>query len=452
MTRQPLAPIMILASTIAAIAAPVEADPASKQLQVYPKNLARQHLGANLFVFDAGSQSYRPTEAAAAWLDDDITTGWAAMAGKQSYLIALPEPEVVTNFSLSTRPSQGTVSIFGSDEAALPGAKAWVPLVRDVPLESVNEKKLARPFSRLTKYLLVETNIPEPGPVYSLYLFGERPATAYKLVKRDQPIDVKALFGPYSNDPTAFNEAALYAGSRVAFATGGGNYTGWQKAIDENPESGITIAPTKDDAGMALAFAEPQTVTRMAMLANSGAKGKLEVFLVPALPNHAPVAVVAPAEDVQAVANAAPAVTSPISQGASVAGLTPAATFAFDGTNTRLNADLANASGGAALFRWVPDNGTDSLTIREFNAFTGKSLSEYGVQMTPEAIAELASNSDFKDFKDGKALEPVKELLPIGEGFNRKPPYLPPSLGFPPAIPPRVPPRVPPQLPPELSE
>lgn len=444
MTRPSLAPIMILASSIAAVAATAGADPAAKQLQVYPKNLARQHLGANLFIYDTTTQAFKPTEAAAAWLDDDVTTGWAAMAGKQSYLLALPEPEVVSNFCISAKPAQGTVTIFGSDEPAAPGAKSWVPLVRDASLDSINEKKLERPFTRLSKYLLIETNIAEPGPIYSLYLYGERPAVAYQLVKRDQPIDVKAIFGPFVNEATAFSRAALYAGGRVAFSTDAASYTAWQKLIDENPESGVTIAPTKDDAGLVLKLADKQAITRLAALGTAGAKGKLEVFLSPSLPDQNSVASTAPAEGVQPVASVT---NAPITQPISLTGMTAAATLVFDGTTTRINQDLGSADAGAILLRWTPDNGTDSFTLREFNAFSGFSLGEYGLQLTPEAIAELARDGKaIADGKDGKGLEPVKEMLPpVGEGFNRKPPYLPPSLGFPPPIPP-------PQFPPNLSE
>ena len=85
MIRQSL---LVLASSIGAFAVAAEADPSAKQLQVYPKNLARQHLGANLFIFNQGSQTYSTTEAAAAWLDDDVTTGWPALAGKQMFLRA----------------------------------------------------------------------------------------------------------------------------------------------------------------------------------------------------------------------------------------------------------------------------------------------------------------------------------------------------------------------------
>ena len=63
--------VLLIAAVCSTLASAAENNPATKQLQVYPKNLARQHLGANLFVFNAKNQAYVPTEAAAAWLDDD---------------------------------------------------------------------------------------------------------------------------------------------------------------------------------------------------------------------------------------------------------------------------------------------------------------------------------------------------------------------------------------------
>jgi hypothetical protein len=66
MKTSTIAALAILATSIATIAASPEADPASKQLQIYPKNLARQHVGTNLFLFNQSSQTFTPTEAAAA--------------------------------------------------------------------------------------------------------------------------------------------------------------------------------------------------------------------------------------------------------------------------------------------------------------------------------------------------------------------------------------------------
>jgi hypothetical protein len=440
MIRSAFVPVTILATSIAVFAAPVEADPAAKQLQVYPKNLARQHLGANVFLYNTTSQSFTTTEAAAAWLDDDVTTGWAPLAGQQHYLLALPEPEVVTNFQISGRAAQGTVTIYGGDEPAAPGAKSWVPLARDVSLETINQKKLARPFSRLAKYILVETNIAEPAPLYSLYLYGDRPATSYTLLKRDQPIDTKAIFGPYVNDQTSFSHTALYSGGRVAFSTEKASYTAWQKAIDDNPETGVSLIPTKDDAGMVLALAEKHSISRVAVLAGSAVKGKLDIYFAPTLP-EAPAVTATGTDAVQQVSRTT---TTPIVQGASLAGLTPAATIEFDGTNTRASQDLAGVEAGAILLRWTPENGTDTLALREINVFNGYSLADYALALTPEAIAELAENTrDGKAMADGK--EPIGEgkegKEPIGEFFTRKP-YLPPTLGFPPPLTPRIPPNV----------
>jgi hypothetical protein len=442
MIRQSLVPIAILATSVAALAAPADADPATKQLRVYPKNLARHHVGANVFLFNATSQSYTTTEAAAAWLDDDITTGWAPLAGKQHYLLALPEPEVITNFSVSTRSAAGKVTLYGGDEPAAPGAKSWVPLVRDVPVESINEKKLGKPISRLTKYVLIETEIADPAPLFSLYLFGERPATSYTLTKRDQPLDTKAVFGPYTNDQTAFNQTSLYAGGRVAFSTDKANYTSWQKAIDDNPESFASIMATKDDAGLAIALSGTHKVNRLALLTSGTPKGKLEVFLAPALPSASPaLADATTAAAVQPVANTT--TSAIITQAVPLTGLTPAAIFDFDGSTTRISKDFTGSDAGALLLRWTPENGTDSLAIRELNAFDGMSLADYGLGLKPDAIAELAEDAskDGKAFADGKA---GKGLEPVGEMFGSRKPYLPPSLGFPPPIPPRVPPNIPP--------
>src|SRR5688572_25785042 len=116
-----------LVSAATAVAA-VAADADTAQLQSFPKNLARQHLGANLFQYSPTTQAYTPTQAAAAWLDDDISTGWAMLSGKQYYLIAFPEAELISNFSLSARPASGTVSLYAGDEPAPPGAKSWTVL------------------------------------------------------------------------------------------------------------------------------------------------------------------------------------------------------------------------------------------------------------------------------------------------------------------------------------
>lgn len=403
MTRYLLVPAAILATSIAALAAP---QTASKQLDIYPKNLARQHVGANVFLFNTTTQSYGTTEAAAAWLDDDITTGWPIMAGKQHYLLALPEPDVMTNFAVSTRSSAGTITLYAGDEPAAPGAKSWSPVARNVELESINGRKLSKPFSRFAKYLLVETDIADPGPLFSLYLYGERAATSYVLAKREKAIDTKSIFG-YVNDQTAISHSGLYLDSRVTFASAAGGSTAWQKAIDDNPESGVSIAPSTDTAGLVVKINAAPNISRLSVLTGTALNGQLDFFLTDA----------APADG----------------EGASLSGLKPTISMALDGSTTRQAIDFPATKAGALLVRWSPASGTESLTLREINAFNGLSLSEYALGMTPEAVAELVKNGDLskdgKSFKDGKGLPDA-----VGELRPSRSPYLPGALGFPPNL------------------
>lgn len=412
MIRHSLVPLAILATSLAAFAAPPGGSP---QLSMYPKNLARQHIGANVFIFNAATQSYTTTEAAAAWLDDDITTGWPIMAGKQHYVVALPEPDVMTNFAVSTRTTAGTITLFAGDEPAAPGAKSWSPLVRNIQIESVNHKKLAKPFSRFAKYLLIETNIADPGPLFSLYLYGERAATSYVLAKRDKAIDTKAIFG-YVNDRTAISYSSLYLGSRVTFASGEGAGASWQKAIDDNPGTGVSIAASATKAGLVTKFEGAPEISRLAVLTGTASRGQLDFFLVDAAP--------------------ADGEASPLAE------MKPTISMVFDGSTARQAIDFPATRTGAVLARWIPEAGSEALAIRELNAFNGLSLSEYSLGMTPEAVAELVKNGDMS--KDGKSFKDGKALPEVGELFKSRSPYLPGALGFPPNLTGRVPPPLPP--------
>ena len=424
-----LASLMLTAAAAAALAAG-ETSPATKQLQVFPKNLARQHVGSNLFLFNATNQSFAPTEAAASWLDDDSTTGWPVLAGKQDYLLALSEPTIVNNFALSTRPTTGTVTIYGGDEPGAPGAKTWTVLAKDVPIDSINGKKLAKPFNRSVKYLLIETDIADPGPLYSLYLYGDRPAVNYQLHKRDTPIDVHAIFGPYVNNQTSFSVAALYAHSTVSYVNSPEGFLSWQKGIDENPESGVTLAPSTNEAAMALQLDASHKVSRVAVLTDKPAKGKLDIFVVPALPSTETTSATGEVGETVKVSN--PAAVLGQAKAASLEGLTPAGTLVLDGSTTRVAADFAGAEGAAVLVRWTPETAGESLTIKELNAFNEISLSEYELALTPAAVAELAADTskDMADAKDGKGMLPPK----VGELITPRSPYLPGSLGFPPNV------------------
>ena len=435
MNIKPLTSLILLTS-VAAFAVG-EGDQTQKQFQSFPKNLARQHVGSNLFLFNATSQKFQPTEAAAAWLDDDVTTGWPVMSGQQHYLLTLAEPALLTNIALSTRPTTGTVTVYVGDEPAAPGAKSWTAVAKGIPVDSINEKKLAQPFSRFAKYLLIETDIADPGPLFSLYVYGDRPSVSYQLRKRETPIDTRAIFGPYVNNSQTFSIAALYAHSSVSYAASSGSSLSWQRAIDENPESGVSIMPTTDEAGLVLKLASGHQVSRFAVLTGGApAKGKIEFFIVPNAPAETTSTTSATGSEIAQVSNATPAPKS-----ASLTGLTSTITLVLDGSNSRGSVVFPGVEGGAVLVRWTPDTAGESLDLRELNAFNEVSLNDYELSLTPEAVAELRdsdrsgsrrdyadASKDAGDYKDGKSIPPVGEFL------SPRTPYLPGGLGFPPNL------------------
>lgn len=431
--------VTILATAISAVAlAEPKGTSTSSHVQGFPKNIARQHSGANLSLFDDKNNRYSATEAAAAWLDDDITTGWPALAGKQHYLLQFAEPQLVTNFELSTKSATGTISIYTGDRDAAPGDKAWTLVAKDVPVESVNNQKLPRPINKYAKYLLIETNIADSGSIYSLNVFGERSAASTAILKRAQSVDVKPLLGDFVNNQTAFNMAGIYAKGAVTYANAGGANATWQRAIDDDPETSISIKPSTAESGMVVRFDGVHPLSRLSLLTNPKARGKVDIFLL----------------------SEAPQPGAPVS----LEGITPSVSLTFDGTSPRTSADFAETQASAMALRWTPESGEASFTLREVNVFADLNLSDYEVGGAIPAITQGpgAKGSDVakgnedaepkeKSLADGKSQLDGKSVLdgktPIALGPNPRnfkdasnPPavargpggFLPGGLGFPP--------------------
>ncbi|HEX4085352.1 MAG TPA: hypothetical protein VHY22_10610 [Chthoniobacteraceae bacterium] len=439
---------MILAATLALATVAAQADvsnPTSGQgapVSNAPKNLARQHLGANLLIYNESNQTYAPTEAAAAWLDDDIATGWPAMTGKQDYLLALPEPDLVNNFCVSARNASGTVTLYAGDEAAPPGSKSWTVLEKDVPIDSINEK-LGKPFGRFAKYILIETNLTDSGPWYSVYLYGDKPASAYHIQQRAQPVDPRTIFGPYTNPETSFSVSSIYAHSHVIAA--GGDASAWQNAIDDNPGTGTFIPATQKEAGLAIQYDRAYAIQRISVLTDPGTKGKLEFFVVnqPAAPaaSGATTSRDASSHYIK-VANddAAPAADQPATPATpapqDLGSQQPTATINFDGSSSRASIDFTPVNGTTLVARWTPDTAGQPLNLREVDSFGDVALNDY--ELAPDAVAEgPATDNSAGGGKEVIPSDGGKETLPpaVGEELPAKTPFIPGVPVFPPNIP-----------------
>lgn len=418
-----------IAATASLATAGAADKPKDAAARPYLKNIARQHYTTTLSLFDAKAQRYVSTEAAAAWLDDDVATGWPALAGNQHYLLQFAEPQLVTNFELSTKIPSGTVSLYAGDRDAAPGDKAWTLIAKDVPVESINNQKLGQRINKFAKYVLIETNIAEPSPIYSLNVFGERSAASTSILVRPQTVDVKQLLGDFVNNQTAFNMASIYAKSAVTFANTGGSESSWQRAIDDDPETSLTVKPSATESGMVIRFDQAHPFTRLSLLTNSKMRGHVDIFLL----------------------SEAPEKNTPVN----IEGVAPSVTLNFDGNSQRASADFAETKATALALRWTPESGDAALSVREFNIFADLSLGDHEVAGAPVALAQgptedNARSGDGKSVADGKT--PIA-LGPSGKEYKgtSAPPvamgpggYTPGSLGFPPNLGiPRIPQNTP---------
>jgi hypothetical protein len=410
------ATLALLAAMSAALLA---LEPAQPAVQSVPKNLARQHSMANLLIFDKTTQRFVSAEAAAAWLDDDVTTGFAAAAGKQHYLLQFANSEPLTSFSISGAAPTGTVNLYVGDTPSTPGDISWSLAAKNVSLADINQKKTGAALNKTGKYVLIESDIAQPSAIYSLYVYGARSAATESIVKREKPVDYRALLGPYVNDATSFNVSSIYAKAEVTYANAGGNISTWQRAIDDNPESLLSVKPSTTESGLVAKLDVVQPLTRVSILADKATQGTVEVFLVAGAPEgHQPL---------------------------NIDGMTPVATLKLDGTADRASADLAQNQAGAVVLRWTPQTEGTVLPLRELNTFGTLSLADYAV----EGLAPIAegkegerdnkglSGKETADFKGGKqALPPVGE----GPGSNPEPVgagpggFSPGGLGVPPVL------------------
>ena len=428
MNKPILFTVIATAFSSLALAAPPEKS-AGNIFQGYAKNIARQHYTTTLSLYDAATQRYVATEAAAAWLDDDVATGWPALAGRQSYLLKFAEPQLVTNFELSTKVPSGTVSLYAGDHEAAPGDKAWTLIAKDVPVESINNRKLAHRINKFAKYLLIQTDIADPSPIYSLNVFGERSAASTAIVSRPQPVDVKQLLGDYVNNQTAFNMAGIYAKGEVTFANSGGSERNWQQGIDDDPETLLNVNASTGESGLIVGFDRAHPFTRLSLLTNSKTRGKVDIFLL----------------------SEAPQKSTPVS----IEGVAPSVTLTFDGTSQRAFADFAETKASALALRWTPESGEAPLAVRELNIFGDIALTDYEVAGAPTALAQgpsgdgtdtdrERSGSDGKSIADGKA--PIAQGPGKGRSLDFKGTSAPPiaagpgngfdpgRIGFPPLL------------------
>lgn len=389
-----------------AFAAPSASAAGDEALASYPKNLARLHLGASLYRYDPGSGTYQPADVASSWMDDDETTGQATKTGRQHYLLVLSQPFLVRNFTLSSDGSRGTVTVYAGDERATPESSTWTPVLSEVPISELNEQTPTGSLNRYGRYLLIETNLDQTGPLWSLYVFGREPATDFNLERRPMPVDSSSVFGQKVRQNTIIDVANIYSDARIVHMANGGAEADWHAMIDESPETFWIVNGAEDQATPAFAVEladQTMPIRRISVMADAG-PGVMEFFLIgdPAT-NSAdttiPVATSSPRPDFRSL---------------DLDGMVPVCTLGFDGVSDREAIDIASAEGRYLLGRWRPTVGGENIKIRQLDVFGDPDFDNFQVVAAPAPIAEMDNAADKVVYDPGKNYKTL--LDPIAEG------------------------------------
>jgi hypothetical protein len=209
---------MAAIATLGSLACAAYAESNSiQELRATTKNLARHHNLAGLRWFDAARSEYVAALGAAAWLDDDIASGFPLLPGQQFYLLSLSEPAFVNALGFSAKEMEGTVSVWVGDDVREPGNPAWSPVLKGASFATLNDRQPGRKFGKYAKYILIETNVAAAQEVYSIGLYGDRTATTDSFVPRPAPLDAAAVLGQPVDVARSINVASLTAGARVSF-------------------------------------------------------------------------------------------------------------------------------------------------------------------------------------------------------------------------------------------
>ena len=257
---------------------------------VVSKNMARYHMGTILEKFDPETRYYLPDLSAVAWLDEDDSTTCTIPTGKQWYLITLDSPTLIQNFSVAAESLTGKVTLYASDQKAVPGAKNWVPLLRAASAQDLKEKQSQKPLYTFTRYVLLETDLLQQAEVSSLYLFTDSDASTYRLVKRPEPSRFTDKAGPFYKDPKGqVNFAGKYART-----TEGGENDNLSRMTDESPESSGSL----DQKPMVIDLKETRQLERFSIFAEKK-KGMMSISLEEDRANPAPLSTASIPEAVQ---------------------------------------------------------------------------------------------------------------------------------------------------------
>jgi hypothetical protein len=253
----------------------------NEALASVPKNVARWHMGASLTLSDGQSIHRQSAKryAEGALLADDDTLSYELGTGRTEFIIELGDFHQLSRMGFMSQGAAGSVSIYTSPVKLESGSSQWQQAANGQAFDE--SQPLSVDFAETdAKFVKLVFDITKPGSVGSLLLEGATSVadTAFA----SDLYDITEAQSLTDDQRSDFDFAALHAGARVAFISGG-NPGDALAMIDDDPTTNFEFSGSE---GLVVIDLNRNAWIEDISVLSSGGAGTLEVYTFAALPGQ----------------------------------------------------------------------------------------------------------------------------------------------------------------------
>lgn len=422
-----------------------------EQAPLYPENLARYALGAQIQVvpnanpnakLQLSSMSQDSNTAEAALLCDDPTVGYGLPNGATTILVSLPNIENVESLGFVNQGGRGTVSIATSN-AQLPADSPQWHNAGQQELSAGSVKAKIGPVE--AKYVRLTFNVSQPGRIAGFGLYST-PAVSDFTMPRPRKVAFEGK--PENFALITSNLTDVHAKARALYVSSGSEAKDANKMIDNQPATSFAFAGNDANPIAVIDLGKESKLRRLSAI-YTPRKGNVEFYVLKSLP-------VAQGENDQLKADAlqkgAPAGQTPAATAATELAadvklndatfnnLKPVGSVASGEGDGRASVDFPETSGRYVMIRWTAAAPSQTpLAVAEIAAFGGtkttvSQMFAANEERTGERYADGKTTFDGKTILDNKDI-PAEGVEEPAEGPPPGLPQHPPFTFIPEIVP-----------------
>jgi hypothetical protein len=360
-----------------------------EQAPLYPQNLARVDLGAQIDV----TPKTDPAQSAFL-LSGDPKAACLLSPGAHTFLVSLARIEQINSLAFINVDAKGTMTISTSSANLGTSSPQW----RDAGKYELRNGSLnARIGPVEAKYLRLTFNVTEPGRLSVLGVYGLAGVADFT-----KPRPRRAIEGEISR--VNYNLTDLHTKARALYVSSGAETRLANRMIDDQSATSYSFAINDNAPAAIIDLGREMSLRRISVL-TSASGGTVNFYVLSAIPVNASVA----------------GDTLRIDEGM-LAGMKSVGSANDDGTG-RAAIDFAETSGRYVMVKWSGVNPNFSVAeIATFGRAPANLLFAANNAIDPKNVGDGKDGKDAKDFKDIPAEGPPAEGPP--PALPQPPPFV----------------------------